>query len=166
MQSESPGPAEAPIAVEEPYRQRIKRAFRTKRMRRFVELFRPTAQTRIIDVGGTPFSWRLIDVKPLITMVNIGGETGTFGHITMLHGDATALAFPDNSFDLAYSNSALSMSAGGTRLRPMPVRSGALPRPTTFRRRTSGSRSSRIASDSCCIGFRCRSGGGSIAGSA
>jgi len=74
-------------------------------MRKFEEEFFLTEETSIIDVGGTERNWHLIAASPSVLMVNIVGETYTHGRFTAAHGDATALAYPDGSFDIAYSNS-------------------------------------------------------------
>src|SRR5690348_18441218 len=45
--------------------------FRRRRMRRFAREFGVTSETRILDVGGTPFNWLLLDVRPRVTIVNM-----------------------------------------------------------------------------------------------
>ena len=40
-------------------------------MRRFVKDLGVNDQTRILDIGGTPFNWELLDVRPRITIVNM-----------------------------------------------------------------------------------------------
>jgi len=45
--------------------------FRTKRMRDFERMFKLNNNTKIIDVGGSDFNWKLIDSNPLILLVNL-----------------------------------------------------------------------------------------------
>jgi len=40
-------------------------------MRRFARTFAITDETRILDVGGAPFNWSLLDVQPRVTIVNM-----------------------------------------------------------------------------------------------
>ncbi len=44
---------------------------RRRRMKRFMDRFHPTNETRILDVGGTPLNWKFIDVKPKLILLNI-----------------------------------------------------------------------------------------------
>ncbi len=62
---------------------------------------------RIIDVGGYEFNWTLIDAKPSILLVNLENENWTKGHFQKVQGDGRSLPYPDNSFDIAYSNSVI-----------------------------------------------------------
>ena len=82
--------------------------FRTRRMRRFAELFQPASTTRIIDVGGVELNWTLIDASPQVLLVNV--ETDNVvqrAGLAKATGDGRALDYPDNAFDIAYSNSVL-----------------------------------------------------------
>ncbi len=84
--------------------------FRRKRMNNFKKLFHPDPQTRILDVGGNLFNWLLIDCPSEILIVNIDTPPGMDEapkNFTFVKGDGTALAYADNSFDLAYSNSVI-----------------------------------------------------------
>ncbi len=74
-------------------------------MRAFERGFDITADTRIIDVGGTEPNWHMIASKPQVLLVNISGEIYARGRIVSQRGDGTALSYPDRSFDIAYSNS-------------------------------------------------------------
>lgn len=89
------------------YRIALMRHFRRSRMRQFGQLFPLSEETRVLDIGGTRYNWTFLETRPRITMVNLDSEVGTFGNIEMRYGDATALAFPDGSFDLVYSNSVI-----------------------------------------------------------
>jgi hypothetical protein len=85
--------------------------FRRRRMARFVALFALTNETRVLDIGGAPQTWRTeIDsgVRFPVTMINIrdyGRMEDT--RFTSVMGDATALPFSDDAFDIAFSNSVI-----------------------------------------------------------
>ena len=77
-------------------------------MREFVARFGVTAETRILDVGGTPANWLLADVRPHVTLLNMprGQERGQAG-FTFLSGDGCRLPFRDQSFEIVFSNSVI-----------------------------------------------------------
>lgn len=84
--------------------------FRRRRMRRFLQVFRPTDKTRILDVGGTPMVWRLIDCPSEITLVNINLPAianRDQGRFRFVEADALDLPFENFSFDIAFSNSVI-----------------------------------------------------------
>jgi hypothetical protein len=77
-------------------------------MRRFARDFGVTSETRILDVGGTPFNWLLLDVRPRITIVNMPRAREAFDeHFTSVFADGRALPFADHSFDIVFSNSVI-----------------------------------------------------------
>src|SRR5207302_1278502 len=77
-------------------------------MRRFVRTFAVTAETRILDVGGTPFNWSLLDVQPRVTIVNMPRAREAFdAQFQSVFADGRALPFPDRSFDIVFSNSVI-----------------------------------------------------------
>jgi hypothetical protein len=77
-------------------------------MRVFEEIFRPTAATTILDVGGGEYNWTLISTQPKVTLINTyygpGSNSGPFSKIL---GDGRLLPFADKSFDIVYSNSVI-----------------------------------------------------------
>lgn len=81
--------------------------FRTKRMRKFNEMFHIKNSTRIIDIGGTPFNWSLIPIKPDILIVNIFYPKSKLPDYKYIVADGKNLPFKDFSFDIAYSNSVI-----------------------------------------------------------
>ncbi len=77
-------------------------------MRRFARAFGVTAETRILDVGGTPFNWSLLDVRPLVTIVNMPRAREAFdAQFQSVFADGRALPFPGRSFDIVFSNSVI-----------------------------------------------------------
>jgi Methyltransferase domain len=86
--------------------------FRRKRMLAFQQMFAVSARTRILDVGGTELNWGLLSARPQVTLLNLGVEERTEGRFHWKPGDARQLPFPDNSFDLCYSNSVIEHVGG------------------------------------------------------
>lgn len=83
--------------------------FRRRRMKRFERVFRPTPQTRILDVGGTRFQWELVASRPRVTLLNLAPAPGepALGRFTRVTASGTRLPHPDASFDIAYCNSVI-----------------------------------------------------------
>jgi SAM-dependent methyltransferase len=91
----------------------ITRRFRERRLRKLSQAFPPETCAKILDVGGSPGIWEMIDYPADITIINvdpvmldgaIGGERRQY---TAIVGDARDLAYPDRSFDLVFSNSVI-----------------------------------------------------------
>jgi hypothetical protein len=88
------------------------RWFRPRRVRKLYRVMDISPESMVLDVGGTVSFWRMavgIGLPlPRVTLVNIIPPT-----VALLAGmrsyqmDATALAFPDRSFDIAVSNSVI-----------------------------------------------------------
>jgi hypothetical protein len=78
-------------------------------MNRFAEAFRPTAETTVLDVGGTPYNWEQIGARFPITLLNTEplAVDGLGAHYTLVQGSGTQLDFADRSFDIAFSNSVI-----------------------------------------------------------
>jgi hypothetical protein len=84
------------------------RRFRERRMRRFAALFGIHEGTRILDVGGTPDNWQLLDVCPRVTLLNMPrGQERSTDRFEFVSGDGCQLPFPDRSFDIVFSNSVI-----------------------------------------------------------
>lgn len=81
--------------------------FRTKRMQAFQQEFSLAPQTRILDVGGSEFNWRLLPTIPKVTILNISLPTERDPQFNYLVADGCHLPFPDNAFEIVYSNSVI-----------------------------------------------------------
>lgn len=90
--------------------------FRAKRFKTFLDLLDRTGiedrPIRILDIGGTETYWQaLSDLwggrKLDITLVNLDVEPRDEGIFHHRPGDATALSYEDNSFDVVHSNSVI-----------------------------------------------------------
>jgi hypothetical protein len=85
--------------------------FRRRRMNRFFALFAPSNEVRVLDIGGTAETWSSEaegGARFPVTLIN----TYDYGPIedkrfTSVAGDATALPFTNNAFDIAFSNSVI-----------------------------------------------------------
>jgi len=78
-------------------------------MQRFVRACRITAQTRILDIGGTPNNWELLSVRPRVVLLNMPGAEEVFGSgaVQWVAADGRRLPFRDAAFDVVFSNSVI-----------------------------------------------------------
>lgn len=84
------------------------RRFRERRMRNFAALFGVTESTRILDVGGTPSNWLLLDVRPRVTLLNMPrAREEAWPGFTLVAADGCQLPFGNQSFDIVFSNSVI-----------------------------------------------------------
>ena len=81
--------------------------FRRKRLRRFLDQFHPDARTTILDLGGYPACWPSGSCPARVTILNLSFHGGYEGPHKLIQGDARHLQFPDQSFDIGYSNSVI-----------------------------------------------------------
>jgi len=84
------------------------RRFRTGRMRRFLAAFGVTAETRVLDVGGTPLNWLLAGIRPRVTLVNMPRALEPLpAGFEMVCATGCDLPFADEAFDIVFSNSVI-----------------------------------------------------------
>jgi SAM-dependent methyltransferase len=77
-------------------------------MARFVRECGITAETSILDVGGTPETWLLLDVRPRVTLLNTPRTREELAAApAWVAGDGRALPFRDAAFDIVFSNSVI-----------------------------------------------------------
>jgi hypothetical protein len=93
----------------------FQRRFRVKRMRRFEARFSGMQIRRVLDIGGTAAIWHYTRPDLHITLLNRQGGVSTSGDqpaFDFVSGDALSLPFPDDHFDLAFSNSVIEHVGG------------------------------------------------------
>jgi ubiquinone/menaquinone biosynthesis C-methylase UbiE len=91
----------------------------------FLREFRPTAEMRILDVGGTDLNWRIVDQPARVVLLNTkfperGQDAGLLGEeygdgteqaaapdIEYVLGDGKSVPFGDGEFDICFSNSTI-----------------------------------------------------------
>ncbi len=78
-------------------------------MNRFMKTFQPTAETSVLDVGGTVYNWERIDARFPVTLLNTepSESDALDARYALIQGSGTQLDFPDRSFDIAFSNSVI-----------------------------------------------------------
>lgn len=85
--------------------------FRRRRMKRFFELFAPSPNTRLIDIGGTCQTWNSESEKhpafPVVLLNNLRYDNIVGDRFQAVISEATNLPFPDGEFDIAFSNSVI-----------------------------------------------------------
>jgi hypothetical protein len=84
--------------------------FRKRRMREFMKAFLPVPQTKILDVGGTPMNWMLVNSQSQITLLNLdttGSANQLPANFNYVIGDGVRLNYPDGEFDICFSNSVI-----------------------------------------------------------
>jgi SAM-dependent methyltransferase len=77
-------------------------------MERFAREFGLTAGTSVLDVGGVPDTWALLDRPPRVTLLNTprtGEELASAD--AWVAGDGRSLPFRDGAFDVVFSNSVI-----------------------------------------------------------
>ena len=76
-------------------------------MRQFWHLFGLTAETLILDVGGSELNWMLLPVQPHLTILNLQLLINKSTNISCVVADGRNLPFQDRAFDVIYSNSVI-----------------------------------------------------------
>jgi len=85
-------------------------SFRSKRMMQFRRIFSVTEETKILDVGGTPYNWQLVNCPAKVTLLNLHELPQLpelSANITYTQGDGRDLQFSDKEFDIVFSNSVI-----------------------------------------------------------
>jgi ubiquinone/menaquinone biosynthesis C-methylase UbiE len=77
-------------------------------MRRFVRDCRLTADSSVLDIGGTPDNWQLVAVSPRLVLLNMPrAHADLAGAAQWVAGDGRQLPFRDAAFDVVFSNSVI-----------------------------------------------------------
>jgi hypothetical protein len=77
-------------------------------MARFAREFALTTDTTILDVGGAPETWDLLDIRPHVTLLNTPRTREELAAAKgWVAGDGRLLPFRDRSFDIVFSNSVI-----------------------------------------------------------
>jgi hypothetical protein len=85
---------------------------RAERFRQFEQTMNIKGGVRIVDPGGASEFWDGIDTPLSLTIMNLPGfnppyDGSSHHEITLLECDACETKFPDQSFDIAFSNSVI-----------------------------------------------------------
>jgi predicted SAM-dependent methyltransferase len=92
---------------------RMQAKWRRQRMAEFAKRMHLRAGMRILDLGGTPEIWNLLDARLEVTLLNLPEETSRWetqgqSSFKFVSGDAcSAEMFSDNAFDVVFSNSVI-----------------------------------------------------------
>jgi len=85
--------------------------FRKKRMKRFIQELNVSETDLILDVGGTPYNWDIINIKNRnrITLLNLNipKKIKDKNNFNFVVGDGRKLNYKDISFDIVFSNSVI-----------------------------------------------------------
>ena len=79
------------------------RYFRKSRNARFISAMNLTAETTVLDVGGTSLFWSSMPIKPNVTLLNIRKDSGN--SFPQIEASACDIPCADKSFDIVFSNS-------------------------------------------------------------
>src|SRR5438105_2665776 len=76
-------------------------------MQFFYRYFQIKPETSVLDVGGREFNWGLMPFAPRVTILNVADQGQRSGRFQWVLADARQLPFPDNAFEIVYSNSVI-----------------------------------------------------------
>lgn len=90
----------------------VRTKWRVARFREFLSRVAPPPRAKIVDLGGTPGVWDLVDHDFEVTLVNLPGSFPKVSNCTgirFVEADATNLedVFESKAFDVVYSNSVI-----------------------------------------------------------
>ncbi|MBA7575536.1 hypothetical protein ES708_17366 [subsurface metagenome] len=78
-------------------------------MKKFIKEFDVEENDTILDVGGTPYNWNIINVKNKnrVTLLNLNIPKGIKDKngFNFVVGDGRNIKYKDNFFDIVFSNS-------------------------------------------------------------
>jgi hypothetical protein len=74
--------------------------------------FAPDNRSKVIDLGGLPGTWSSSPGGFPVVLINLEPHTTQDPRFTTIKTDATRLPFPDNSFDIVFSNSLIEHLGG------------------------------------------------------
>ena len=87
---------------------RFSQRFRRRRMQRFAAALGITAETRVLDIGGTPDNWRLLPTRPKLVLLNTPRARAELSDAEeWVAGDGRSLPFSNGAFDVVFSNSVI-----------------------------------------------------------
>lgn len=92
--------------------QKVSPNMRAKRMGEFEQMMGLREGMSVLDLGGTTRLWKHIRTPLHVTILNrdtqpIDETQYGHHHFTIVRGDATRVDYPDQSFDLVFSNSVI-----------------------------------------------------------
>lgn len=96
-----------------PLKDSMQKFWRSRRMEAFLSRMQPQKGAEILDIGGTPELWEMIDLELDVTLLNLSQVCHQFSGSTkrvysVIEADATdTIAFRDRTFDIVFSNSVI-----------------------------------------------------------
>jgi hypothetical protein len=76
------------------------RYFRKSRNARFISAMNLTAETTVLDVGGTSLFWSSMPITPNVTLLNIRKDSGN--NFPQIEASACDIPCADKSFDIVF----------------------------------------------------------------
>ncbi len=98
-------PSEAKVDIEPVFQ--FFKGFRARRMRFFYRYLGIEPQTTVLDIGGREFNWTLMPFTPRVTILNVSMQGARSRKFEWVIGDALKLPFPEDAFEIVYSNSVI-----------------------------------------------------------
>lgn len=82
-------------------------------MVKFQQVFGISGRTRILDLGGTPACWELLQIHPKVVFLNTPRALSEEEkRVPWVAGDGCRLPFRDQSFDVVFCNSVIEHAGG------------------------------------------------------
>lgn len=86
--------------------------FRRPRMKLFAERFAIDENTRVLDLGGGPFVWTLLESRPKLTILNLREQGSRVAWADQIVADGCDTRLRNKSFDVVFSNSVIEHVGG------------------------------------------------------